>query len=711
MNRIDRNIMARIVIFLCALFVLAGCMSEDISNVCPGGDVQTSIPLSISNTEEVTVRSIATSNERTIEDAYVLVFDAATDKYKAGEKVDVSAQLQNNGQQRPILRTNLDIYNGSKIVVLANTGCGFTDIPLTEGASTVGDINAAFPSDGWNINRIQPDEGKAMPMSGTMTFGVDTECKMIRSVAKIEVVFSESLAQNDVTGQFSWNNENMLFSVNRMLSPIKGLIYSPDYVSGVITPDNITDRDFSDLVYTEAQGMPIPKGTSFYATEYPSATKAKTKTIAADKFDMDRTCCVIWFEDTHSYYRLDFFDKNTGKYLDIRRNCHYKIIINKVKSAGYPSMSEALENPASNIEYNIVVTGENDNVVVSNGQYGIILDCEDLLIYYPEDKEFVVAKARFVDAAGNGIPSTNRITASPNVTLSGATSLSETEQEIKASMTGDAGTVTIQVGNITKQINITRHTSMDAHFGKLTVSGDFSSVRWIRNENNTDIELNGTTSMNLLFKENVTPTNIASLSDKSAEPTFEDKYLEGYVSRPTGIMKLLVMQMAPEYIGWLGGESKQTTGDSYYSKRLVLESVEEDLSNPIWGRNTTTLVGAKSYEDGMINCKILMARDDRADFQAVYDCYMKNDANGNGVIDADEPIMWYLPAKKQQMGILANLALITHPFAPVCYWTSTEASTSQRAWYVGFRVNHVQGKEKNSTQYGTRVRCGRDIEY
>lgn len=707
MNDKNRNITVRIAVLFSCLIIMAGCMDENAGNVCPGDDAQTSIPLSISNTEEVTVRSIATSNERTIEDAYVLVFDTEG-KYKTGEKVDVSTQLQNNGQQSPILRTNLNIYNGSKVVVLANTGCSFP-IPLTVGSSTTADINEAFPSDNWNINRSQPDEGKAMPMSGIMTFGVDTECRMIRSVAKIEIVFSENLAQNDVTGQFRWDNENMIFGVYRVLSPIKGLIYSPNYTSGVITPDNIVDSDFSDLTYLESEGLPIPKGTSFYATEYPSATKAKTKVIAADQFDADRTCYVISFKDKQLYYRLDLFDENTKEYLDIRRNCHYKIIINKVNSEGYSSLAEALANPGSNLEYDIVVIGENENVVVSNGQYGIVLDCEELLLYYPEDKEFVVAKARFVDAAGNGIPATNRITASSNVTLSGATSLSATEQEIKASMTGDAGTVTIKVGNITKIINIERHPVVDAHYGKQEVSGSFLNAHWTRNDNNVRIEMNGTSSMKLLFQENVTPINIAELGDKSAEPIFEDKFSEGYVSRPTGLMKIITMQMVPEYIGWLGGESKQTTGDSYYSKRLILESVEEK-GDRYWS-NTVALEGASSYEDGIANCKILMAKENRASFEAAYDCYMKNDANGNGVIDGDETVKWYLPAKKQLMGIMANYALVEHTFAERCYWASTESTNGDKAWYVGFKIFHVQGHGKKYIEYGGRVRCVRDIEY
>ena len=222
MNDKNRNITVRIAVLFSCLIVLAGCMSEDISNVCPGGDAQTSIPLSISNTEEVAVRSIATANERVIEDAYVLVFDAATNKYKAGERVDVSAQLQNNGQQKPVLQTNLNIYKGSKVVVLANT---------------------AFPSDGWRIQRSQPNEGRAMPMSGIMTYGIDTECKMIRSVAKIELIFGDNLAANDVTKEFFWGNQKLNFGLYYVLDPTKGCIYASANTFACVIPSGIVDAE------------------------------------------------------------------------------------------------------------------------------------------------------------------------------------------------------------------------------------------------------------------------------------------------------------------------------------------------------------------------------------------------------------------------------------------------------------------------------------
>lgn len=56
------------------------------------------------------------------------------------------------------------------------------------------------------------------------------------------------------------------------------------------------------------------------------------------------------------YYRLDFWDKETGKYLDIVRNHAYRFNITKLKSKGYTSAQEAIQNPGSNIEYTITVS-------------------------------------------------------------------------------------------------------------------------------------------------------------------------------------------------------------------------------------------------------------------------------------------------------------------------------------------------------------------
>lgn len=361
-----------VIIFVIGAIVFQGCVKDDGLDVCPQDAAAATIALSIGDMPEVEVRSVATTKERTIDDAYLLVF-GSDGKYKTGEKVD-SLAITGNGSQTPKIVTNLPLLTGDKVVVLANTGATAMPATLVADSSTVNDINAAFPSVTWNQNQVE--EGLGMPMSGEMIWDWNSttqKCNMVRAVAKIEVVFDDELGSNDVTKQFYFGNSDFTWGIYNVLQPNIGLIYAPAYTAGCVLPSISSDK-FTNLVYdTSVSPMPIPEGTSFYASEYNSSVRAKAAVVDATKFATDRTCISLNFASS-GYYRVDLFDKKTKKYLDIRRNCHYKIIITKVKSAGYPSLSEALANPGSNLEYEVVITGSEDNSITSNGQYAVTTD-------------------------------------------------------------------------------------------------------------------------------------------------------------------------------------------------------------------------------------------------------------------------------------------------------------------------------------------------
>ena len=71
-----------------------------------------------------------------------------------------------------------------------------------------------------------------------------------------------------------------------------------------------------------------------------------------------------------TYHRLDFFDKGGKKFLDILNNHHYIVKIRKVSPGGYATATDALNKPASNVEFDIIVE-EEGTVIVSNGQYAL----------------------------------------------------------------------------------------------------------------------------------------------------------------------------------------------------------------------------------------------------------------------------------------------------------------------------------------------------
>ena len=70
-----------------------------------------------------------------------------------------------------------------------------------------------------------------------------------------------------------------------------------------------------------------------------------------------------------SYYKIDIADKKSTVLLDIERNYHYIIQINDVAMAGYPTLKEAVDNPASN----------NINAAVQVAEYTSVSDGTNIL--------------------------------------------------------------------------------------------------------------------------------------------------------------------------------------------------------------------------------------------------------------------------------------------------------------------------------------------
>ena len=100
------------------VLVLGACVKDDPTG--PGGPGR--FRVSIQNPEVVETRSAASSGELTIDDAYVLEFNA-DGTYKGGDKVE-QADILDNGTRSPSLLMKHGFTEGSRIVCLFNTGLG-----------------------------------------------------------------------------------------------------------------------------------------------------------------------------------------------------------------------------------------------------------------------------------------------------------------------------------------------------------------------------------------------------------------------------------------------------------------------------------------------------------------------------------------------------------------------------------------------------------
>lgn len=383
------------VLYLAALALFTGCLKDDLDGqLCPP-DGKTQIALSIGDQTVIETYSAATTNERLIEDAYVLVFDA-NGKYVAQERINITTDLSGNGNKNPTITTGLQPIIGQKVVVLVNTGKADDYLlPLTVGTSTVDNINAVLGSysifSAWDPNGEDNDKsGTRMPMSGeTVWSASNNKIDMYRSVAKLQLQIDDNL-QGIYADHFKQAaiNDLVEWSIGRCMGEA-GYLYSAN--GGMTVPADAYSTDYDShivLAWTGrynpdpaglGHGAPIgssdtnPRNKVLYMPEYPYSTNAGSVSLNASEWDTRRMSMIIMV-DGNEYYRIDFYDKTTGKYIDIKRNCHYIVHITKANSRGYANVNEAYANPGSNLEYEIEVVGDEYLSVTSNGQYLVKTD-------------------------------------------------------------------------------------------------------------------------------------------------------------------------------------------------------------------------------------------------------------------------------------------------------------------------------------------------
>lgn len=371
-------------------------MKDDLDgHACPSPDGKTQIVLSIGDQTVVETYSAATTNERLIEDAYVLVFDA-NGKYVAQERVNITTDLSGNGNKNPIIATGLKPVIGQKVVVLVNTGKADDYLlPLTVGTSTVDNINAVLGSysifSAWDPNSEDNDKSSTrMPMSGeTVWSASNNNIDMYRSLAKLQLqiddnlqgIYADHFKQAAIKDLVEW-------SIGRKMGEA-GYLYLAN--GGMTVPADAypTDDDPSLCLQWTGRYNPNPAGLGYgapigssdtnprnkvlYIPEYPYSTNAGSVSLNASVWDTRRTCMIVMV-DGNEYYRIDFYDKTTGEYIDFKRNCHYIVHITSVNSRGYANAGEAYANPGGNLEYEIEVVGDEYLTVTSNGQYLVKTD-------------------------------------------------------------------------------------------------------------------------------------------------------------------------------------------------------------------------------------------------------------------------------------------------------------------------------------------------
>ena len=374
-------IMRRIAFFLMSIYCFTACNNE-LTDIPAGPEDDNNLPIELilPDAEKVNVYSTATTSENTIDTLWVIIFKGNDRKWV--EKIEGSKIVRNGNASQLLPQLKHKPNDGDSIFCIANVDPNPDTTSVTPAT-----INNCFKLDenGYYFGT------ERLPMYGAFRWSDmgGSICVMRRAVAKIQVQMGTSVS--DVTTNFT--AENVTYTLYN--GAYRGYIKPTTPLSGIASAALVYSRERYHLL--QYSGV-TEKNSNIYLYEYHSATNALNQPVSDTQFNADRQHILLHKDngggDT-THYRLDFYDKITKKFLDTKRNHHYIFTIDKVRSEGYKSRAEAQDNPASNIEYTIVV-GDNSKDVVSNGQYAIVLSMDTVIFKDPAAQYWEIGTVKYL---------------------------------------------------------------------------------------------------------------------------------------------------------------------------------------------------------------------------------------------------------------------------------------------------------------------------
>lgn len=374
-------------LILCTINIplLVGCSDDNEMGIINPSQ-KNIIRLSIPDAELVQVRSVANESECKISGIQVFVYnDSHTSSpvyYQEG--TTDSSFLFGNGTASPTVTLKEYVpADKERIYVVCNltnrsSVSGTADFLIDETVSEEQLRNYASQGLIRGFSNLK-DEEQTFPMYGWMEWNenaTSNACLLTRCLAKITVDAAADL----FTGkQVYWEWKNLNYSDFVLDSEYRGIY------QGAIN-DAGTSGKYDLLSATTPVDGAIGLVTAYYPLEYKHSVYALGDVVDEKKFSQDRSMLLLTVQNpdgsNKEYYRLDFWDKETGKYLDIVRNHAYRFNITKLKSKGYTSAQEAIQNPGSNIEYTITVSEKWAQKFNSNGQYLVYMDRKEIKLLH-----------------------------------------------------------------------------------------------------------------------------------------------------------------------------------------------------------------------------------------------------------------------------------------------------------------------------------------
>ncbi|MDR1724369.1 MAG: hypothetical protein LBR84_10590 [Tannerella sp.] len=448
--------MKRITFWIISILCFTACNNE-LSDI-EVEPAEKQIELIMPEVQQVNVYSTATESECFIDNLWVLEFNPAGTTLLNDTLIN-GANILRNGQAIQLMpQLPFKPTTGNKICLIANSD--FTG--TVPSGLTYSGIDTQFTLNSKDYYR----GGDHLPMYGEITSwsSASPSCELVRAVAKVQVQLGTAVS--DVTTDFTAD------SITYQLSDFGdgGHIQKQTSVTG--TPRATAHFKTSENNYVLLQNSTAtPQTTNVYLYEYPSATQASNSATAISNkaFNVNRTHIILKKTNGANvqYYRLDFYNPKDSTYLNVLRNHHYIFTINRVYSKGYATEAEAVNNPGSNIEYEIKVLDTQFKSITSNGQYAVMTSSDTVKI--PAGSlpysNVTVLSAKYEVPTGSTFysSSVNQIliassNPSGDLTISSSTTMTTTAApvNINATSTFIDGVITFNLGNISHRVIVKR---------------------------------------------------------------------------------------------------------------------------------------------------------------------------------------------------------------------------------------------------------------
>lgn len=643
------------------------------------------LDLTISNTEIIQSRAASGLTDISIENLHVLLFD--TEAGNADEKqIKLIAHRQANIANNTV---NLPLSDKPRLIyVVANVDKLLANVSTTD--------NDLIEETGYKYSLADIRDSL---ITLVPTLDNDLFVRNTMDIPQLPIpMSSEGMNYSKLTSTTTIN-----VSLTRMLSKISvdtslgDSEFKIEEVSiyrgadrGKVLPGSLPvtndGNDFDRMAYT-VEGNTIYSYPTYVDTDSDSDIKKSPVSIiikAAYKGGEAR------------FYRLRIrtkADKTAGKETSLTRNCHYKINIKSVDTAGTSDINSAILNPEVNekIDYSVdIVDGFNSTTIEGGVAYS--LDIDRVVIYADSLENAVIATLktnfRFPETGSIG-----SITVDEGLSMEGRNYFMEGDSlrsfvinvtpEYSNSLSNDDKSkgIHISLGAFNRTIQVLKEPSLDIHpvsmalsdisTAHLTTSGGSSESGWLSFSLYTPYSPHA-------IRPYLDENSLSLTGNKGyihLDENIEDKYREAYIETTSinavRTKYILHQEGFQRYLlGYLGGSMVETATVKMYNQQLIIEGYEENPDILDWMPSNNTLSEEDMTElakEEPIKATYLLAN--KYNSPAALYCLNKNrDINGNGKVDEDE-ILWYLPSRGQGIGISFYQSLVNNIKA--AYWSST----------------------------------------